>query len=50
VLLTESGLESQHPGASPSEIRRRLADLLLGSELAVLVYGSLDDGIESGNA
>jgi hypothetical protein len=43
VLLTESGLKSRHPQASPQELRRLLADVLLGQELAARVYGQLDD-------
>ena len=37
------GLRHRHPEASETELRRRLADLLLGSELAERVYGSLID-------
>jgi len=32
-------LRQRHPNASPEELRRRLADILLGPELAVRVYG-----------
>ena len=35
------GLRQRHPHASPQELRRRLADLLLGSELATRAYGPL---------
>jgi len=35
------GLRERHPHADEAELRRRLADLLLGSELAARVYGSL---------
>jgi hypothetical protein len=42
-LLATSGLRSRHPGASEDEIRRLLADLLLGPELASKVYGPLGD-------
>lgn len=34
-----SGLKSRHPSASEAELRRRLADLLLGPELAEKAYG-----------
>lgn len=34
-----SGLRQRHPDASEAELRRRLADLLLGPELAAQVYG-----------
>jgi hypothetical protein len=35
------GLRIRHPNASPEELRRRLADVLLGSELAAQAYGPL---------
>lgn len=37
--LALSGLRQRHPEASPEELRRRLADLLLGQELAARAYG-----------
>ena len=37
--LAFSGLRQRYPGASPGELRRRLADTLLGPELAARVYG-----------
>jgi hypothetical protein len=39
--LALSGLRQRHPNATPQELRRRLADLLLGPELAARVYGPL---------
>ena len=39
--LAMSGLRQRHPKATPYELRRRLADLLLGSEIAAKVYGPL---------
>jgi hypothetical protein len=39
--LAISGLRSRYPEDSPAMLRRRLADLLLGPELAALVYGPL---------
>lgn len=42
-VLALSGLRSRHPGASQAELRRRLADLLLGEDLALKVYGELQD-------
>lgn len=33
------GLRERYPNASEPEIKRRLADLLLGEELAAKVYG-----------
>jgi len=40
VLMLE-GLRQRYPNASPRELNRRLADLVLGPELAARVYGSL---------
>jgi hypothetical protein len=40
-MLALAGLRDRHPGASPEALRRRLADLLLGPELAKEVYGPL---------
>ena len=37
--LALSGLKSRHPNASEEELQRRLADLLLGPELAERAYG-----------
>jgi hypothetical protein len=37
--LAVSGLRSRYPEASPELLRRLLADLLLGPELAEQVYG-----------
>ncbi len=34
-----SGIKQRHPDASPAQIRRMLADLMLGSDLADKVYG-----------
>jgi hypothetical protein len=42
--LAMSGLRRRHPHAAPQELRRRLADLLLGPELAMRVYGPLIEG------
>jgi hypothetical protein len=39
--LALAGLRQRHPDDSPSQRRRRLADLLLGPELAARVYGPL---------
>ncbi len=38
-MLALAGLRSQYPQASESELRRKLASLLLGEELARKVYG-----------
>lgn len=40
-LFAISGLRRRHPQATEQEIRRRLADLILGAELAERVYGPL---------
>ena len=39
--LALTGLKQRHPHASPEELRRQLADMMLGPELAALVYGPL---------
>lgn len=36
------GLRERYPEAGPEALRRRLADLLLGEELAAKAYGPLD--------
>lgn len=40
-LLALAGLRRQYPQASEAELYRRLADLILGPELAMSVYGPL---------
>ena len=37
--LALTGLRKRFPNASEKELRRRLADLVLGEELALKVYG-----------
>ncbi|HRQ42560.1 MAG TPA: hypothetical protein PLD25_31985 [Chloroflexota bacterium] len=39
--LAFEGLREQYPAATEAELKRRLADLLLGPELARQVYSSL---------
>jgi len=39
--LALAGLRQRHPDDSPRQRQRRLADLLLGPELAARVYGPL---------
>jgi len=39
--LAWAGLRERHPGDSPAQLRRRLADLWLGPELAAKAYGPL---------
>ena len=39
--LALMGLRSRYPQASEPELRRRLAGLLLGEELAIKVYGEI---------
>lgn len=38
-LLALSGLRRRHPDATNGELRRKLATLILGHELATRVYG-----------
>jgi hypothetical protein len=42
-VVALAGLRCRHPGADEAQLRRRLADLLLGSELAARVYGPLPE-------
>jgi len=42
--LALSGLRQRYPQATLEELRRRLADLLLGPELAARLYGPLVGG------
>ena len=37
--LALAGLRERHPDATPEELRRRLADIILGPELASRAYG-----------
>jgi hypothetical protein len=37
--LAISGIRQRHPQATPEEVRRMLAEMLLGAELAAKVYG-----------
>jgi hypothetical protein len=41
--MAVAGLRQRHPDDSPAQQRRRLADLLLGEELAARVYGPAPD-------
>jgi hypothetical protein len=41
ITMAQAELERRYPAASPAEIRRRLADKLLGPELAARVYGPI---------
>ena len=42
LALSLSGLRMRHPHESEQRLRRRLADLVLGPEMAAKVYGPLD--------
>ena len=42
-LLALAGLRERHPGESATRLRRRLADLWLGPDLAAKAYGPLTD-------
>ena len=37
--LAMTGIKQRHPNATPAQVRRMLADLILGAELARKVYG-----------
>lgn len=41
--LALAGLRARYPQANESELRRRLAGLLLGEETACKVYGAIGD-------
>ncbi len=43
-LMALGGLRRRYPHASEAELRRRLADLILGPELAAAAYGPLPSG------
>lgn len=43
LTLALSGLRMRYPTATPQELRRRLADLLLGPDLAARAYGPLTE-------
>ncbi|MCB9418677.1 MAG: hypothetical protein H6667_02655 [Ardenticatenaceae bacterium] len=47
-LLALTGLRTQYPQATEEELRRKLADLLLGEELARKVFGETNG--EAGHA
>lgn len=42
-ILAISGLRSRYSDESEAKLRRRLAGLLLGEDLACKVYGEIDD-------
>ncbi len=41
--LALAGLRQRHPDDTPAQRKRRLADLMLGPELAARVYGPLQE-------
>ena len=41
--LALAGLRQRYPDDSPSQRRRRLADLILGTELAARAYGPMPE-------
>lgn len=41
-ILLMSGLRTRYPDEPPEKLRRRMADLLLGHDLASKAYGPLD--------
>ena len=46
--LALSGLRARYPDDPPEKIRRRLADILLGPDLAAKVYGPLEEVEDAG--
>lgn len=38
-----AGIRERHPNATEGEVNRHLADILLGEDLAALVYGAWDE-------
>lgn len=43
IEMTKAGIRHRHPDETPEAQRRRLADILLGPELARRVFGATDD-------
>ena len=43
TLLALTGLKQRYPGDSEPQRRRRLADILLGEDLALEVYGPMPE-------
>jgi len=46
--MMRSGLKERFPQDTPETLQRRLADLLLGAELAQKVYGPLSEAQRAG--
>ncbi|MBN1661560.1 MAG: hypothetical protein JXA93_24415 [Anaerolineae bacterium] len=46
-ILALTGLRHRYPNDSPAQLRRRLADLILGEELATRVYGPGPEAVET---
>jgi hypothetical protein len=47
-VLALSGLKERYPEDSPERLHRRLADLLLGEQMAAKVYGSIEEADHAG--
>lgn len=47
--LALSGLRERHPDATPQELQRHLADMLLGPALAERAYGPIDPKKQTSN-
>lgn len=47
-IMVRSGLKERFPNDTPEMLQRRMADLLLGAELALKVYGSLPEDLHVG--
>ena len=43
IILAFAGLRQRYPHDSEARLRRRLADLILGEELAAKAYGPLEN-------
>jgi hypothetical protein len=46
--MMRSGLKERFPTDTPEALQRRMADLLLGAELAQKVYGPLTEDLHAG--
>jgi hypothetical protein len=47
--LALTGLRQRHPDGSPQQLRRMLADQILGEELAEKIYGPIQPDSPEGN-
>jgi hypothetical protein len=42
ITLTIAGIKQRHPTATPEQVHRMLAELMLGETLACKVYGEIN--------